>query len=151
MSLLKGIREDDIVALLQKQNIENIDTFIVVRKYNSFWKEIFKLLISNLYYVMDSTSLRVLLATQDELVVIDPNWTLSGDYKNLNPKYTKKFSWNEVSDFRVEDGARVTKLIWTVNGKEETWLIDVAKPGVWTFNPEHLRNFVSIVSEKIKK
>lgn len=149
MGVLSGLKEQDICALLQKQNINNNDSFVVARRHNSFLKGLLKLLASNLYYAMDATVLRVLLATEDEFIVINPNWTLKGDYKNLDPKHTQRIPWAQLENFNIEQNSRVAKISWTVNGKHESWVVDTYDPGVWHFNPQHLKNLAEITSQKI--
>ncbi len=147
MGVLSGIKESDICALLNTQDIDNTQTFLVVRRHNGFFQGLLKLLMSNLYYAMDSTVLRIIAATEKEFIVINPNWTLKGDYKNLDPKYTTRIPWDRVK-ITITSDSRVAKIRWSADGKEQTWVADIGNPGVWHFNPQHLKNFIAIASDK---
>lgn len=48
MGVFTGPKEDDISALLLKQQIDGLDTFVMARRHNSAAKGLLKLLASNL-------------------------------------------------------------------------------------------------------
>lgn len=139
MSLLTGSKEDDISALLRKQNIDGQYTFVVARRHNSVVKGLLKLVASNLYNAMDATTLRFIVATPSEFVVINPNLHFGGSYEDLPEDRITRLPWEQVQHVSVDQRSRAADITWVAAGKEETWTVDTANPGVWHFNPAHLK------------
>ncbi|MGJ9714444.1 hypothetical protein [Actinotignum sp. GS-2025d] len=72
MGVIRGVTEEDILAFLREHGIEAGANYLVVRKYRSFLGGIGKLLVSNLWNAIDAAVIRVLVVTDAEFIVINP-------------------------------------------------------------------------------
>lgn len=144
MGVFTGPKMDDIIALLRKQQIDGQDTFVMARRHNSALKGLLKLLASNLYYAMDSTTLRILVANAEEFVVINPNRQFTRSYADLPADRITRIPWDQIQQVSVDQKSRTATISWTTtDGASQQWDVDTANPGVWHFNPEHLKQFIA--------
>ena len=148
MGVFSEIRQADIEALFRKRGIDAGQTYVVARRHNSWWKGLLKLLASNLYYAMDSAVIRVVAATDQGLFVANPFFQVSNtQFENLDDKYIRVVDWQQAKPIEINRGSRVATLSWMDGGKKQTWVVDLANPGIWSFNPANLDRFEKAVRQ----
>ncbi|MDY5128134.1 hypothetical protein ACRQF6_08445 [Actinotignum sp. GS-2025f] len=136
MGVIRGVTEEDILAFLRENGIEAGANYLVARKYRSFLNGISKLLVSSLWNAIDAAVIRVLVVTDVEFIVINPEGVSGLSHiSRADGKRFRRYSWESVIDFHVERKATTALISWTVEGKAQTWEVDVTDPGVFSFNP----------------
>lgn len=149
---LRGISEEDIVAYFQSRHLSVGKTYVVTMKYNPWWKDLLKLFTLNtLWYSMDGTAIRIVAATEDVFIVVNPNAVLgSGNLSKLNDKYLRRIPWNQLTHFEVVRKPTTQIIRFTAYGKTEEWAVPTEDASVWHFNVYNLNNLSKMVQSHIK-
>ncbi|EPD27778.1 hypothetical protein [Actinotignum schaalii] len=143
MGVIRGVTEEDILAFLREHGIEAGANYLVVRKYRSFLGGIGKLLVSNLWNAIDAAVIRVLVVTDAEFIVINPEGKSGlSNISRADGERFQRYPWESVIDFHVERKATTALISWTAEGKAQTWEADINHPGVFSFNPVNLPAFL---------
>ena len=74
---------------------ENFNAYLVALKHNSAGKQIFNLVVSNLFSVWEDTRQYILCFTNKGIYEKDISGSLNGDFILI--------PWNEIKDFSVEE------------------------------------------------
>ncbi|MGJ9585619.1 hypothetical protein ACRQFN_02415 [Actinotignum sp. GS-2025e] len=107
--------EEDILAFLREHGIEAGANYLVVRKYRSFLGGIGKLLVSNLWNAIDAAVIRVLVVTDAEFIVINPEGKSGlSNISRADGERFRRYPWESVIDFHVERKA-TTALIGLID------------------------------------
>ena len=148
---LRGIREEDIVKYFKAHNLSVGKTYVLTMKYNPWWKDLLKLFVFNtLWYAMEGTATRIVAATNNEFIVINPNVILgSGNLAKLDDKYLRRIAWNQLTNFEVINKPTTQIIRFTVNGKTEEWSVPTESASVWHFNVYNLDNLRKTVQSHI--
>lgn len=149
MGKLTAPREEEIKALFHDRGIPGAETFVVGRRWNSFLKGLLKLLVSNLYYAIDATVLRIIAANDEGLIVINPN--LFAGVKNvrsIDEDNIEIIPWEDLECIEVSKNSRTGIVTWKVAGNTSRWVVDLWNPGIWHFNPEHFEKLEKTISQK---
>lgn len=100
---------------------------------------------------MDLTTTRILVATDQEFVVINPNLQFKGSYEYLPVDRIARIPWDQVQQLSVEQKSGPANIsCTTTDGDSQSWDVDTANPGVWKFNPDHLERFTATCKSKGK-
>ncbi len=148
---LRGIREEDIVKYFKVHNLSVGKTYVLTMKYNPWWKDLLKLFVFNtLWYAMEGTATRIVAATNNEFIVINPNVILgSGNLAKLDDKYLRRIAWNQLTNFEVISKPTTQIIRFTANGKTEEWSVPTESASVWHFNVYNLDNLRKTVQSHI--
>ena len=148
---LRGIREEDIVKYFKSHNLSVGKTYVLTMKYNPWWKDLLKLFVFNtLWYAMEGTATRIVAATNNEFIVINPNVILgSGNLAKLDDKYLRRIAWNQLTNFEVINKPTTQIIRFTANGKTEEWSVPTESASVWHFNVYNLDNLRKTIQSHI--
>ncbi|MFU0558069.1 hypothetical protein [Gardnerella vaginalis] len=148
---LRGIREEDIVKYFKAHNLSVGKTYVLTMKYNPWWKDLLKLFVFNtLWYAMEGTATRIVAATNNEFIVINPNVILgSGNLAKLDDKYLRRIAWNQLTNFEVINKPTTQIIRFTANGKTEEWSVPTESASVWHFNVYNLDNLRKTIQSHI--
>ncbi|MGJ9455663.1 hypothetical protein ACRQD2_04140 [Actinotignum sp. GS-2025e] len=101
MGVIRGVTEEDILAFLREHGIEAGANYLVVRKYRSFLGGIGKLLVSNLWNAIDAAVIRVLVVTDAEFIVINPEGKSGlSNISRADGERFRRYPWESVIDFQ---------------------------------------------------
>lgn len=143
MSLV--LKKNEIDELFISRGINVSDTYVVGQKKNSILSGLLKLLISNLWYAIDGAAIRIIAVTEHDLVIVNPNFQLKGEYKDLPDKYIQVIPFNMLEDLHVSSDGKNGCISWKYNNKSSVWNIPLYNPGVWNFNPDHFAKIENII------
>ena len=148
---LRGIREEDIVKYFKAHNLSVGKTYVLTMKYNPWWKDLLKLFVFNtLWYAMEGTATRIVAATNNEFIVVNPNVILgSGNLAKLDDKYLRRIAWNQLTNFEVINKPTTQIIRFTVNSKTEEWSVPTESASVWHFNVYNLDNLRKTIQSHI--
>lgn len=148
---LRGIREEDIVKYFKAHNLSVGKTYVLTMKYNPWWKDLLKLFVFNtLWYTMEGTATRIVAATNNEFIIVNPNVILgSGNLAKLDDKYLRRIAWNQLTNFEVINKPTTQIIRFTVNSKTEEWSVPTESASVWHFNVYNLDNLRKTIQSHI--
>ncbi|MGJ9517409.1 hypothetical protein, partial [Actinotignum sp. GS-2025b] len=85
-----------------------------------------KLLVSNLWNAIDAAVIRVLVVTDAEFIVINPEGKSGLSHMSrADGERFWRYPWESVVDFHVERKATTALISWTAEGKAQTWEADI--------------------------
>ncbi|MDF0754100.1 hypothetical protein [Gardnerella greenwoodii] len=148
---LRGIREEDIVKYFKAHNLSVGKTYVLTMKYNPWWKDLLKLFVFNtLWYAMEGTATRIVAATNNEFIIVNPNAILgSGNLAKLDDKHLRRIPWNQLTNFEVINKPTTQIIRFTVNSKTEEWSVPTESASVWHFNVYNLDNLRKTIQSHI--
>ncbi|EPI60219.1 hypothetical protein HMPREF1580_00524 [Gardnerella vaginalis JCP8070] len=148
---LRGIREEDIVKYFKDHNLSVDKTYVFTMKYDPWWKDLIKLfLLPKLFYVAQGVVARIIAATNNEFIVVNPNVILgSGNLAKLDDKYLRCIAWNQLTNFEVINKPTTQIIRFTANGKTEEWSVPTESASVWQFNVYNLDNLRKTIQSHI--
>ena len=148
---LRGIREEDIVKYFKEHNLSVGKTYVLTMKYDPWWKDLIKLfLLPKLFYVEQGVAARIIAATNNEFIVVNPNVILGlGNLAKLDDKYLRRIAWNQLTNFEVISKPTTQIIRFTANGKTEEWSVSTESASVWHFNVYNLDNLRKTIQSHI--
>ena len=107
-------------------------SYLIVFKHNSLAKGLGKLLLSNVYYVLDSTRTFVLY--------FDPKGVYESEISNSDKKDFLFMAWNEIEDFELVEG---NKKILKINHLGKVYQYEVELDGkLFKNNYKNLKDLI---------
>lgn len=148
---LRGIREEDIVEYFKAHNLSVGKTYVLTMKYDLWWKDLIKLfLLPKLFYVAQGVNARIIAATNNEFIIVNPNVILgSGNLAKLDDKHLRCIAWNQLTNFEVINKPTTQIIRFTANGKTEEWGVPTESASVWHFNVYNLDNLRKTIQSHI--
>lgn len=145
MGVLSTVKEEEIEAFLRKRKLGGLDSFVIGFRHDGIVKDALKLLVFNtLLYTMNKTSTRIIAASDEGLVVINPS--RRGSLDSLSDDKVQQISWDQVQDFSIRAHWQGATISWVYGGKRQAWTVHTKNPGVWRFNPGHLKKLKTYAS-----
>lgn len=73
------------------------------------------------------------------------------ELKDLDDKYIRIIPWDQAAPIEIDRRSRVAMLSWMDGNKKQTWIVDLASPGIWDFNPRNFDRLEQAIKENSAK
>ncbi|MDD7464974.1 MAG: hypothetical protein PUK59_01845 [Actinomycetaceae bacterium] len=139
MGIIRKISEEEIASFTKSHDIVTASNFVVAREHRTLLGKISHFLASTQETASDAASIRILLANNSGLYVINPDGVT--ELASISPTDTARLQlhpWDSMSDFKVKEKSRTALISWDVDGQKQTWEADISERSIFPFNVVYL-------------